>query len=224
VPPRLISGVLGAVDPRAGSATRVAADTFARLSHGGFAVAGPSGCQIHPLVVQAAALLGAPPAPPGTVAAAAARELAGLLSASPDDYVLAGHARVLADGGEVPDVGATWDLGRLVAGHSERAGDLAQAAARWYRLAETAPDSAADQVAAALACVANGEFGRGIERARRALSLGLTAEQETQARWALAAGLDGLGRFPQADGLWAWLAAGRDPGPARRGRCPRRVM
>jgi hypothetical protein len=213
VPSRLIGAVLGALDPQ----TRPAAAALARLSHGGFAVHDLAGWQIHPLVVEAAARLGSPLVPAATVAAAAARELASLLAASPDDSLLIRHARTLADNPDVTGMSPARVLDRLVADYSERIGDLAQAAARAHRVAQGGPGSAADQVGAALACVANGEFGRGIEHARLALSLWLTGEQETRARWALAAGLDGLGRFGEAGELWAWLAeAGRDPGEDHR--------
>lgn len=217
LPATLVGAVLAASAPPGPAPAVAASAALKRLQHGGFARHDASGWWIHPLVVEAAAQLGPPPVAPARIAMAAARELAGLLQASPDDPVLAGHARVLADSPVLTDQQLANALRRLVAGYCERAGDRAQSAELWHQVAESASQPAADHVAAALACLANGEFDRAIGHASRALSLRVTGDLEAQARWALAAGLDGLGRFTEADAQWEWLSAtGWDPGPAQR--------
>jgi hypothetical protein len=65
------------------------------------------------------------------------------------------------------------------------------------------PSSASDLAAAALACLASGDLAESVELARRALAL----ERGFTGMWALAAGLDGLARYAEADTLWQDLDA-----------------
>jgi hypothetical protein len=79
------------------------------------------------------------------------------------------------------------------------------------------PHAAGDQIADALAAVANGEYTHAERVARRALDLGVQGDLAIRARWALAAALDGLGRFADADDLWIALEhADWNPDPALR--------
>jgi hypothetical protein len=59
----------------------------------------------------------------------------------------------------------------------------------------------------ALAGVANSEYARAVPAARRALEVDVRGDLDVQARWALAAALDGLGNFTAADELWPGLDA-----------------
>lgn len=176
---------------------------------------------IHPLAIDAVARLGAPVVPINRIAAAAARALAGLMAATGPAAGSAGllgrHAEVLA--GHRDQVGADLadTLRRLVAARHEHVGDPVRAAALRYEIAAANPDSGADQAAYALAGVTNGEYTRAAERARLALSSRVDADTAVQARWALAAALDGLGRFGEADELWSGLDhTGWRPGRGQR--------
>jgi len=217
LPAALTGAVLGAADPPLHASASEVSEALSRLCRGGFASRDGRAWRIHPLVAEAAARAGPPPAGPGTVAALAARELAGLLAASPDDVPLAGYAQALADCAELTDEALADGLRRQVAGYQARAGDFARAAALWHEVAGRNPHSAADAVAAARACADNGEFGRAVSHAQEAARRGAAADLAVQADWALAAGLDGLGRFGDAEPIWARLAVARwDPEPAQR--------
>ena len=206
IPTALISTVLAATGPSTGSLDNVAARVIRRLRHGGFAVTESAALRIHPLVIQASAQLGPPVVPLAQLATVAARKLTSLLADQPDDQTLIETARVLAQSDAVDDARSALALGRQVAAYAERTGDLAQAAAFWHQVASSRLSSNADEVAAALACVANAEFDQGVGHARHALGPGLTGDLEIRARWALAAGLDGLADFEEAGDLWTWLA------------------
>jgi hypothetical protein len=216
VPNELIRAVLAAGHV-AGPAEQATDAVIRRLREGGFAVAESSTLRIHPLVVQASALIGPPVVPLAQIAVVAARNLTSLLADRPDDQVLIGAARLLAQGEVLDEPRSALSLSRQVAAYAERTGDLAQAAAFWHRVTLSRLSSEADAVAAALACVANAEFERGIGHARTALDAGVTGGLRVQAQWAWAAGLDGVGRFDQANELWAGLAkASWTPAPAKR--------
>jgi hypothetical protein len=217
IPTVLISTVLAAAGPGTGSPDEAAARVIKRLGHGGFAETESAALRIHPLVIQAATQLGPPVVPLAQLATVAARKLTSLLADQPDDQTLIETARVLAQSDAVDDARSALALGRQVAAYAERAGDLAQAAAFWHQVASSRLSSNADEVAAALACVANAEFDKGVGHARHALGTGLTGDLEIRARWALAAGLDGLADFDEAGDLWTWLArATWTPPPSQR--------
>jgi hypothetical protein len=59
----------------------------------------------------------------------------------------------------------------------------------------------------ALAGVANSEYARAVPAARRALEVDVRGDLDVQARWELAAALDGLGDFTAADELRPGLDA-----------------
>jgi tetratricopeptide (TPR) repeat protein len=217
VPTTLIAAVLAAAGPGNGLGEQAAGAVIRRLCHGGFAQAEPAALRVHPLIIQASARLGPLRVPLAEIAVASARGLTSLLAEHPDNQLLIGTARVLAVRAELKDEEPARSLGRQVAAYCERTGDLAQAAAFRHRVAESGLASGADDVAAALACVANAEFERGIAHAQHALAAGLTGDLEIQAQWALAAGLDGVARFDEASDLWSRLAdAPWTPGPGQR--------
>jgi tetratricopeptide (TPR) repeat protein len=205
MPARLVGAVLAGLGRTHASADEAATAALGRLRRAGCAVCVAGAWRIHPLVVESVTRVGSPPVPAGPVASATARALIALLPHGEDDLMLIEPARALAGSAELTDVGLASTLHRFVARYCARSGDLAQAAGLWYQITGTGEQSGSDLVSAALACVANAEFGRAAERARQALGSGADANLAAQARWALAAALDGLGRLAEADGIWAEL-------------------
>ena len=221
-PAAVPAALIAAVEAAAGAGLPPATtDPLQELARHGAASRIDETWLIHPLAIDAAARLGAPVVALTRIATAAARALAGLLTeadpAAGTAALLARHAEALA--GHRDHVGAELGdtLRRLVAARYEHLGDPVRAAARRHEIAAANPESGADQVAYALAGVANGEYHRAAERARLALDLGVDADLAVQARWALAAALDGLGRFGEADELWSALGhATWSPGRGQR--------
>jgi len=215
VPADLIAGVEAALDADLPPAT---GDTLRELYRHGAASRSGRTWQFHPLAVEAAARIATLPVPIARVATEAASALANALDAAdpaaPATVLLVRHAEALAGRPELAGADA---LRRLVAGHYEQVGDPARAATIRHGIAAANPGSGADQVAYALAGVANGEYARAAERARLAVDLGAAGDLAVRARWALAAALDGLGRFTEAEDLWTGLdRAGWSPDPAQR--------
>jgi len=101
--------------------------------------------------------------------------------------------------------GVADELGRELSRYHTATGDLARAAQLRHDIAGRHPDSTADRIAAALACVANGEYARALDHAQSVLDAGHDGSASTLVRWAYAAALDGLGRFEDATGVWAGL-------------------
>jgi tetratricopeptide (TPR) repeat protein len=214
VPVSVISAVLAAV---AGDLPPAGDDPLKELARHGAATRIDESWQCHPLAIEATARLGPPPVPLGRLAVAAAGTLTELLVEGTTAAVAARHAESLVDHRALVGAGRADGLRRLLADRYEQSGDPVRAAALRHELAEANPDLITDQVAAALTAVANSEFHRAVDRARRALDLGTTGDDAVRARWALAAALDGLGRFDEADPLWTALdTAVWSPAPSRR--------
>jgi hypothetical protein len=209
IPAALIRDVMAALNPAASA--EMTGDALDRLRRAGLATSQDGTWSVHPLVVEAATRLGPPPVPAAAIAPLTAQALLALLDDAGTDpdrmSLLALHARTLAEIRELTGAGRADALRRRVAEHYTRAGDPAQAARQWQRVAATNPHSATDLTAAALAGAANGEYAAATDYARSALNLELSAEERTLAQWALAAALDGLGHFDDADALWAALDA-----------------
>ncbi|MBU2665121.1 toll/interleukin-1 receptor domain-containing protein [Actinoplanes bogorensis] len=187
------------------------ADGLDDLRRHGFVSGDNDRWQVHPLVVEAAAALGPPPVPATRIGAAAATILIDRLAdahAHPaETSLLVRHAEAVASRPELTGTGLAEGLRRPVARHHDRAGDPARAAAVWRAVAAADPGSAADHADAALACVSNGEFAVAATLANQAIMLGGPADVSGRARWALAAALDGLGRYLDAEPVWAVLEA-----------------
>lgn len=214
VPVSLISAVQAAV---AGDLPATDVDSLKELARRGAATRIDETWQCHPLAIEAAARLGPSPVPLGRLAVAAADILTGMLAEDTTMAVAARHAEALVGHRALVGAGRADDLRRLLADRYEQLGDPVRAAALRHELAEANPDLITDQVAAALTAVANSEFKRAVDRARRALDLGAAGGDAVRARWAQAAALDGLGRFDEADPLWTGLdTAGWSPAPRQR--------
>lgn len=186
-----------------------AGDALQELQRHGAASRMDTTWQIHPLVVEVAARLAAPPVSTARIAVEAAKALGALLAAAappePATTFLMQHAEAVVMHRQLIGAGLADAVLRTIAAHYERVGDPVRAAARRYDVAAANPMSGQDQVAYALAGVANQEFVRAAEHARRAEALDVRDGLGVRARWALAAALDGLGRFEDAEPLWAWL-------------------
>jgi tetratricopeptide (TPR) repeat protein len=213
-PARFLADVVATLDSAPVLAVGAGLDGLRRH---GFASGDADLWQIHPLVVEAATALGPPPVPPAHLAAAAATvlidRLAGADPHGAPTPLLIRHADTLAGRPDLDGTGLADGLRRPVARHHERIGDPARSAEVWRSIAAGNPASADDQAAAALACVADGEFAAAVPLALRAIELDNGA---SRARWALAAALDGLGRYPDADPVWAHLdQTGWQPEPDR---------
>jgi tetratricopeptide (TPR) repeat protein len=204
LPVSLISAVPAAV---AGDLPATGDDPLTELGRHGAATRIDESWQCHPLAVEAAARLGPPPVPLGRLAVAAADALTALLADGAAAAVTARHAESLVGHRMLVGAGRADDLRRLLADRYEQLGDPVRAAALRHELAEANPGLVTDQVAAALASVANSEFKRAVDRSRQALGLGAAGDDAVRARWALASALDGLGRFDEADPLWIGLKA-----------------
>ena len=203
VPAGVLASMVRAVEPSA----EAVGEALGRLHRLGFASQDGELWQVHRLAVDAAEGLGPPPVPAATLAAAAATELASLVAEARhgETALLVRHAREVAGSAHLAGTGLSAALRRPVARYDERIGDAAGAAAEWQFVIGDHPDSAEDQVAAALASAANGEYGRAATAARYALALGVDGDLGVQARWALATALDGLGDYATADALWPGL-------------------
>ncbi len=217
-PARLLADVIASL----GAAPDLAvADSLDSLRRHGFVSGDDDRWQVHPFVVEAAAALGPPPVPPARIGAAAATvlidRLADAEAHAAETSLLVRHAEALAARPELTGTGLAEGLRRPVARHHDRGGDPARAVALWRSVAAADPGSAADHADAALACVANGEFAAAAALADRATALGGPADVSGRARWALAAALDGLGRYTDAEPVWAGLdASGWQPELGRR--------
>ncbi|GIJ57715.1 tetratricopeptide repeat protein [Virgisporangium aurantiacum] len=217
-PARFFADVIATLDPVPVLAVGAGLDGLRRH---GFASGDDDLWQVHPLVVEAAVALGPPPVPSARIGAAAAtvlvERLDGVDPHAAETPLLIRHADALASLPELAGTGLSDGLRRPVARYYERVGDPARSAAVWRSIAAGNPGSADDYAGAALAYVANGEFAVAVDPARRAIDLAGDTDAGQQARWALAAALDGLGRYPDADPVWARLdEAGWQPGPDRR--------
>ena len=162
--------------------------------------------QIHPLVVDVAPRLAALPVSRERIAVEAARALRALLvgaaAEEPPAAFLVQHAEAVVGHRHLIGADLTDTVLREIAAHYERIGDAVRAAARRHSVAVVNPTSGRDQVAYALAGVANQEFARAEQHARTALELDAGDDVAVRARWARAAALDGLGRFEEAEPLW----------------------
>jgi tetratricopeptide (TPR) repeat protein len=203
VPAGVLASMVRAVEP----SPAAVGEALGRLHGLGFAYQDGELWQVHRLAVDAANRLGPPPVAAAALATAAATELATLVAEARhgETALLVRHAREIAGSAHLTGTGLPAALRRPVARYDERIGDPAGAAAEWQLVVGDHPDSAEDQVAAALASAANGEYGRAATAARHALDLGVDGELGVQARWALAAALDGLGDYAAADALWPGL-------------------
>ncbi|MEV0663678.1 TIR domain-containing protein [Actinomadura luteofluorescens] len=201
VPAWLVDAVLGAV----GSGTPDTGSVLDRLDELAAAHREGSWWHVHPLVGQAAHQAGRVAALAPSLAFAAARGLLGL--APGPEPGCARLAETLAGSPILTDTDEAYRLYGLAAGHHKELGDVVETA-RVRSLITTSPfSSAADIAAAALACNASGEYGRAEEFARRALAM----DAEFAALWGLAAALDGLGRYGEADASWQRLDREKPP-------------
>jgi tetratricopeptide (TPR) repeat protein len=217
-PARFLADVIACLDPAPVLAVGAGLDGLRRH---GFASSDDDLWQVHPLVVETAAALSPPPVPPDQIGAAAATVLIDRLTdADPraaETSLLVRHAEGLAERPGLAGTGRPEGLRRPVAQYYERVGDPARAAAMRRLVADANPHSADDQADAALAYAAGAEFPAAVESACRAIDLGDETNVSQRARWALAMALDGLGRYADADPIWARLdASGWQPEPGHR--------
>ena len=203
LPAQLLARVEKGLSAELGPAT---GDALQELQRRGAASRLGTTWQIHPLVVDAAARLAAPPVSRERIAVEAARALDALLvgaaAEEPTTAFLVQHAEAVVEHRHLLGDDLADTVLREIAAYYERIGDPVRAAARRYVVAAANPTSRRDQITYALAGVANQEFARAAEHARTAMGLDVGEGVAVQAWWARAAALDGLGRFEEAEPLW----------------------
>jgi hypothetical protein len=210
LPVQLIDSVVTANEPVAGAPADKTANALVGLRDQFLATRTGTLWQMHTIVLDAARRYLPPEAPAGQLAKTAARAILVLAAGlAPDEQViLIPHAAALSSSDEV-DGGTVEALLRLIAGHYQSRGEPVLAARYWEEILDRNSETSAVLVAAADANHAAGEHETAVRYATRARQL-RSINDPTQAAHLdrlLAEALDELGRFSEADSIWARLAA-----------------